>query len=157
MPVSVLAGGVLATRVKLSRRTRSLVQHAAAGTVLAGLVVDVLAKLLLRIGQLAATAAGMVVGRAGMLAIRVLAGGQGEGGQSSLVVTILTDVFVDGVLIGLSAALGYRTGLLFAIAVAQELALLGVTAADALIDRWPAGRLTAPPPASAGESPLPAR
>jgi ZIP family zinc transporter len=76
-----------------------------------------------------------------MLAIRVLAGGQREDDQSSLVVTILTNVLIDGVLIGLSAALGYCTGLLFAISLAPELALLGVTAADALIDQWPAGRL----------------
>lgn len=39
---SVLAGATLSTRRELSGRVRALVQHAAAGTVLAGLVVDVL-------------------------------------------------------------------------------------------------------------------
>lgn len=140
---SVFAGALLATRTTLSPRVRSLVQHAAAGTVLAGLVVDVLTKLLHRPGQLAATAVGMLLGLAGMLAIRAFLGGEGEGGPGSLVVTVLSDILVDGVLIGLSAALGSGTGLLFAIALAPEMGLLGVTAAGALADRWSAGRVLA--------------
>lgn len=68
--VSVFAGAVLATRLDLQAGARSLVQHAAAGTVLAGLVVDVFAKLMARPGQVGFTAAGMVLGLAGMLLIR---------------------------------------------------------------------------------------
>ena len=139
--ISVFVGALLSTRVGLSDRVRSLVQHAAAGAVLAGLVVDVLAKLLHRPGQLTATAVGMVVGLAGMLAIRTFLGGEDEGDPGSQVVTVLTDILVDGVLIGLSAALGSGTGLLFAIALAPEMGLLGVTAADSLKDRWPARRV----------------
>lgn len=138
---SVFAGAVVATRVDLAARTRSLVQHAAAGTVLAGLVVDVFAKLMDRPGQVWFTAAGMVAGLAGMLLIRTRLGDEGEGGVGSLVVTVLTDILVDGVLIGLSAALGAGTGLLFAIALAPEMGLLGVTAVDALRERWPRGRV----------------
>lgn len=137
--VSVLGGAVWSTRVMLSARAGSLVQHAAAGTVLAGLVVDVLAKLLDRPGQLAAAAVGMVVGLAGVLAIRGLA--EGRGGPGSFVVTVVIDILVDGVLIGLSAALGAGTGLLFAIALAPEMAMLGVTSAEALAERWAAGRV----------------
>ena len=107
--VSVFAGAVLATRFDLGAGARSMVQHAAAGTVLAGLVVDVFAKLLARPGQVGFTAVGMVLGLAGMLLIRVKLGGEGEAGTGgawrSLVVTVLTDIVVDGVLIGLSAAL----------------------------------------------------
>ena len=135
---AVLGGAVLTTRVDLSRRTRSLVQHAAAGTVLAGLVVDVFAKLLHR-AQLWPTTIGMLIGLAGMLAIRAFLGGEGDadgGGPGSLVVTVLSDILVDGVLIGLSAALGSGTGLLFAIALAPEMGLLGVTAAGSLRARW---------------------
>lgn len=141
--VSVLIGGVLATRTELSKRTQSLVQHAAAGTVLAGLVVDVLSKLLQRPEQLTPTTIGMVMGLAGMLAIRRFAGEERHGGLGSLVVTVVTDVLVDGVLIGLSAALGSGTGLLFAIALAPEMGLLGVTAAQSLVERWPRERVIA--------------
>jgi ZIP family zinc transporter len=140
---SVLAGAVLSVRTRLSDRTRSLVQHAAAGTVLAGLVIDVLAKLIHRPGQLTWTAIGMVGGLAGMLAIRRFAGDEGSDGMGSLVVTVVTDILGDGVLIGLSAALGAGTGLLFAIALAPEMGLLGVTAAEALVKRWPAARIIA--------------
>lgn len=138
--VSVLAGAVVAVRIRLSGRARSLVQHAAAGTVLAGLVIDVLAKLIRRPGQLAWTAAGMVAGLAAMLAIRRFAADEGSG-PGSLVVTVVTDILADGALIGLSAALGAGTGLLFAIALAPEMGLLGVTAAEALGGRWPAARI----------------
>lgn len=55
--VAVLAGSIVSTRFALSARVRALVQHAAAGTVLAGLVVDVLDKLLHRAGQLVAAVA----------------------------------------------------------------------------------------------------
>ena len=119
---SVLAGAVLSVRTRLSERTRSLVQHAAAGTVLDGLVIDVLAKLIARPGQLAWTAIGMVAGLAGMLAIRRFARDEGSGGMGSLVVTVVTDILADGVLIGLCAALGAGTCLLFAIALAPEMA-----------------------------------
>ena len=51
-------------------------------------------------------------------------------------VTVPTDIVVDGVLIGLSAALGAGTGLLFAVALAPEMGLLGVTATEAVGRRW---------------------
>lgn len=53
---SVVAGAVWSVRARLGERARSLVQHAAVGTVLAGWVIDVLAKLIHRPGQLAWTA-----------------------------------------------------------------------------------------------------
>ena len=141
--VSVLAGAVTATRLRLTPRVRSLVQHAAAGTVLAGLVVDVFSKLLARPQQVWFTALGMVAGLVAMLLIRSgFDSGQGDDdGVGSLVVTVLSDIVVDGVLIGLSAALGAATGLLFAIALAPEMGLLGVTATESVGDRWPRWRV----------------
>lgn len=83
----------------------------------------------------------MVVGLVGMLAIRQFVPEEGAGAPGSLVVTVAVDILIDGVLIGLSAALGSGTGLLFAIALAPEMGLLGVTAADSLKERWPARRI----------------
>ncbi|HWG00499.1 MAG TPA: hypothetical protein VG164_01460 [Trebonia sp.] len=138
--VAVTAGAAYASARRLSPRARNLIQHGAAGTVLAGLVIDIFAKLEARPDQLVFTAIGMVVGLAGMLAIRGFLGDEGEGGVGSLLVTVVTDILVDGVLIGLSAALGSGTGLLFAIALAPEMGLLGVTAASEVKNRWPARR-----------------
>ncbi|MFR0355592.1 hypothetical protein [Streptomyces sediminimaris] len=139
--VSVTAGAAYATSRALGATARSLVQHAAAGTVFAGLVIDVLAKLERRSDQLLFTVLGLLVGLAGMLAVRRWAPEEPQGGRrgaGSLVVTVLTDVLVDGVLIGLSAALGPGTGLLFALALAPEMFLLGTTAATRL--DWPRSR-----------------
>lgn len=140
---SVLTGAIVSTRRQLTGRTTSLVQHAAAGTVLAGLVVDVLSKLLAAPHQLAYAAVGMIAGLAAMLAIRQFLPDQEQSGPGSLVVTVTVDILVDGVLIGLSAALGSGTGLLFAIALAPEMGLLGVTAAQSLKQTWPARKIIA--------------
>lgn len=134
---SVLTGAVISTRHRLSVRWRSLVHHAAAGTVLAGLIVDIFAKLLARPHQLVFTTIGMVAGLAAMLAIRALSTDQSDTGAGSLVPTVTADILVDGVLIGISAALASGTGLLFAIALAPEMGLLGLTAGQALSQRWP--------------------
>ncbi len=133
---SVLAGAVTATRHALSDRARSLVHHAAAGTVLAGLVVDIFAKLLARPHQLAFTTIGMIAGLAAMLAIRAFAPSETNAGAGGLVPTVVTDILVDGVLIGISAALGSGTGLLFAVALAPEMGLLGLTASGTLTQKW---------------------
>lgn len=138
---SVLAGAAYATRHTLGERARALLHHAAAGTVLAGLIVDIFAKLLARPHQLAFTAVGMIAGLAAMLAIRAFAPSESEAGTGGLVPTVVTDILVDGVLIGLSAALASGTGLLFAVALAPEMGLLGVTAAQTLTRSWPAHRV----------------
>lgn len=138
---AVLAGAAASTRAHLAPRARSLVHHAAAGTVLAGLVVDVFAKLLQRPHELAFTAIGMVAGFAAMLALRAFSRSEGEVSVGSLVPTVATDILVDGVLIGISAAIGSGTGLLFAIALAPEMSLLGLTAGQSLARRWRARRI----------------
>lgn len=143
---SVVGGALFSTRHELRPRTKSLVHHAAAGTVLAGLVVDVFARLLALPHHLLYTAVGMVAGLSAMLAIRAMserAKRRGGEANASLVPTILSDVLSDGVLIGLSAALDAGRGLLFAIALAPEISLLGVAAAQAMRDRWDRRRIVA--------------
>lgn len=83
----------------------------------------------------------MVVGLAAMLAIWAFASSGSQAGAGGLVPTVATDILVDGVLIGMSAALGAGTGLIFAIALAPEMGLLGLTAGKALGRSWPARRV----------------
>lgn len=101
---SVIVGAGYASVRILTARTRSLIQHAAAGTVLAGLVIDIFAKLEQHPHQVLFTGIGMLVGLGAMLAIRGFLGSDDKGGGATLLVTVLTDILVDGVLIGLSAA-----------------------------------------------------
>lgn len=138
---AVVLGAGYASVASMTRRTRSLVQHGAAGTVLAGLVIDIFPKLVERPNQVVFTGIGLLIGLGGMLAIRGLLGGGDQDAGPTLLVTVLTDILVDGVLIGLSAALGSGTGLLFALALAPEMGLLGVTAAQQLRPRWPTRRV----------------
>lgn len=130
--VSVISGTAYAVTRELPERKRSLIQHGAAGTVLAGLVIDVFPKLQDRPGQVAFTTVGLLLGLGAMLAIRRWAPEESLGTPGSLVVTVLVDVLVDGVLIGLSVAIGPATGLLFAVALAPEMFLLGASASAPL-------------------------
>lgn len=63
------------------------------------------------------------------------------GGAGRLVPTVNTNILIDRVLIGLSAALGSGTGLLFAISLAPEMGLLGLTAGQTLSRSWPRRRV----------------
>jgi ZIP family zinc transporter len=62
-------------------------------------------------------------------------GGTGGSVGLGLVVAVVADVLVDGVLIGLSVALATGTGLIFALALAPEMGLLGLTAAEGVTAR----------------------
>lgn len=130
--VSITAGGTLAAFRTPGRTARSAVQHLAAGTVFAGLVVEVLDQLLHDRAYFWWIIVGMAVGLAAMLTIRVVMRRreQGGGGATSLDITIIADVVTDGVLMGLAMATGRPTAVLFAVALAPELFFLGVTAAE---------------------------
>jgi ZIP family zinc transporter len=125
--VSLVAGGIWSGLKRPSPRTRSVVQHAAAGTVFAGLTVDVLPRLLEVHGQFLWLIVGMCVGLAVMLGIRV---SQQRSGGSSLGLTTVADVITDGALMGLSTAAGAATAYLFVIALMPEMTLLGLTASE---------------------------
>lgn len=123
--ISMTGGGTLAAFKNPSSKVRGIIQHLAAGTVFAGLVVDVLAKLLTAKGYLWPVIGGMLLGLASMMLIRTV---MTQGGGSSLGVTIIADVTVDGLLMGLSISSGEATAILFTAALAPEMFLLGVTA-----------------------------
>lgn len=83
----------------------------------------------------------MVAGLAAMLAVRASSPSESGGGAGRLVPTVNTNILIDRVLIGLSAALGAGTGLLFAISLAPEMGLLGLTAGQTLSRSWPGRRV----------------
>lgn len=124
---SLTTGGVWAALRPPSTGTRGAVQHVAAGTVFAGLVVDVLPRLMTRDVRAAPLIGGMVIGLVVMLLIRTRAV---DRGGSTLGVTIAADVIVDGILIGLSVAAGEPTGYLFVAALVPEMTLLGAEVSE---------------------------
>lgn len=122
--LSLTGGGTLATFKTPSPRVRGIVQHLAAGTVFTGLVVHVLAKLLAAKEYVWPVIGGMLLGLASMMLVREITT---RGGGSSLGMTIIAGVTVDGLLMGLSISSGEATAMLFTAALAPEMFLLGIT------------------------------
>lgn len=123
---AIAAGGVSSALRSPSSTTRSVIQHAAAGTVFVGLVIDVLDELLKSKGAVVVfSALGLLLGLGVMLGIR--AATERSSDASTLGAVIVVDLIVDGGLIGLSASLDSPTALLLAIAFAPEVSFLGIT------------------------------
>lgn len=133
--VSLAAGGAVAAFHPPSDRLRSYIQHGAAGLVFAAAGVEVLPDVMHRHMPVAA-AIGFAIGIAAMLAIRVGSDKLSEGrGPWGLVGVVVVDIFVDGVLIGVSTATERDQGqqaLLVTIALSVELLSLGLSIAAAL-------------------------
>lgn len=138
---AIVVGGVVATLRAPGAKTRSAVQHLAAGIVFAAVAVELLPEILHDHSPLA-TVIGMVLGVGTMFSIKRLVEGSKEtsplNGEStsttpnSLLVTLGVDVLIDGLLIGVGFAAGAKQGLLLTIALAGEVLFLGVSAAAAL-------------------------
>lgn len=134
---ALAAGGVAAAFRPPSDRLRSHIQHVAAGLVFAAACVEVLPDVMHRHLPLAA-AAGFVAGVALMLTIRAFSEMSDRatgGGQWSLLAVVAVDIFVDGLLIGVSSVTARGEGqqaLLVTVALAVELLSLGLSVAASL-------------------------
>lgn len=130
--LSLAAGGAFAAYRPASDKVRSYFQHAAAGLVFAAAGVEVLPDVMHRHQPIAA-AVGFGIGIVVLLLIRAgsdkLSAGKGALG---LITVVIVDIFVDGLLIGVSAATARGQGqqaLLVTIALAMELLTLGLSIA----------------------------
>jgi ZIP family zinc transporter len=129
------AGAGVAAYRPPTATVRSYIQHVAAGFVFAAVGVEVLPDVLSR-GLPLAAAFGFALGVAAMLAIRIVAekaGGDGAGAASwTFIGVLVVDIFVDGLLIGVSfvAERGQgRQALLVTVALSAELLALGLAMA----------------------------
>ncbi|TDX22196.1 ZIP family zinc transporter [Modicisalibacter xianhensis] len=130
--LSLIAGGIWSALREPSRRTRSVVQHLAAGAVFAGLTAEVLKRLLEDPSGPWIMGIGMALGLGLMLFIRSY--GQSSGSGMALGFTIIADVLADGVLMGLainsSSNPPSMVSIVFVIALIPELIFLGLTLTD---------------------------
>jgi ZIP family zinc transporter len=143
--VVALLGGILAAFWQPSRTSRSLIQHFAAGVVLAALAVELLPE----IGREAAP--GMVLigsfalGSLFMYGLKLwtmrLEAGEahtsspGGVGRGLLIATFI-DVAVDGFIIGAGFAVGGKTGLILALGLSVELLFLGLALTSEAVAGW---------------------
>lgn len=135
---TVLGGAIAVVRVP-SDKTRSLVQHFAAGVVMAVVAGELLPEMT-REHRPLGVLIGFVLGVALMLGVKALTerieqkDEQSGGGKAGLLIAVGIDVFLDGLLIGVGFAAGERVGTLLVVALTLELLFLGVSVAASLTE-----------------------
>lgn len=138
-----VSGGVLAAVWKPSHQIRSLIQHFAAGLILAALAVELLPD----IGKehatkevvLGAFAAGSLFMYVLKLWTERLEGHGGEAAQGAavgLLVATFVDVATDGFIIGAGFAAAGETGQVLALGLSAELLFLGLAVTSGRIAGW---------------------
>jgi ZIP family zinc transporter len=140
-----LCGGILAAFWTPSHATRSLIQHFAAGVVLAALAVELLPE----IGR--AHAPGLVLiasfamGSLFMYALKLWTmglehkakiSGSSAGLSTGLLMATFIDVATDGFIIGAGFATGGETGTILALGLSVELLFLGLALTSAATAGW---------------------
>ena len=135
---TVLGGAIAVVKVP-SDKTRSLVQHFAAGVVMAVVAGELLPEMT-REHRPLGVLIGFVLGVAVMLGVKALTerieqkDEQSGGGKAGLLIAVGIDVFLDGLLIGVGFAAGERVGTLLVVALTLELLFLGVSVAASLTE-----------------------
>jgi ZIP family zinc transporter len=143
--VIALAGGILASLWNPSHQTRSLIQHFAAGVVLAALAVELLPE----IGREHAPGLVLVfsfaLGSLFMYALKLWTmrlekqashKEHGSGLDSGLLLATFIDVAMDGFIIGAGFAAGGETGTILALGLSVELLFLGLALASESTMGW---------------------
>ena len=133
IPVVVtIIGGVIAAYRSPGERTRITVQHFAAGVVFAAVGLELLPELVNNL-KILPLLIGFSAGVALMLLVRNSSEKlEGKGGTSGLVIAAAVDVFIDGLLIGVSFDVGLEAGIIITIALAIELLFLTLSLAASL-------------------------
>ncbi len=125
IPVAAVLLGALVTLWRPpSARTRSLVQHLAAGVVFSAAAVEILPDVL-NAGAFWPSLIGALLGMAAMALLQVAEGRMK--GANGLIITATADVFIDGLVLGLGFLQGAKQGLMLTIALTLELLFLGLS------------------------------
>lgn len=135
-------GGVIAAFWPPSPTVRSVVQHFAAGVVLAAAALELLPPVRQRSPWVAVI--GFALGIVAMLALRLLTtrAESQKGAQGTLPLGLISatgvDILIDGLVVGSGFASAEQTGLLLIVALVMEFLFLGLSVAAALggVSRW---------------------
>lgn len=140
-----LSGGVMAALWKPSHVARSLIQHFAAGVVLAALAVELLPEIerehapgLVLIGSFAAGSLFMYVLKLWTMKLEQQAAlsKNTAGINIGLILATFIDVSMDGFIIGAGFAAGGSTGMILALGLSAELLFLGLALTSEAIKGW---------------------
>ena len=143
---AAVVGGAIAVWRTPSEIVRSVIQHFAAGVVLAAVAGELLPEMTKEHRPLGVVI-GFILGVGLMLCVKLVAvriearDEATSGGKIGLLVTVAIDIFVDGLLIGMGFAANARVGILLVIALTLELLFLGLSVAASLAQaNWGRGR-----------------
>ena len=143
--VVALGGGVLALLWHPGREAKSLIQHFAAGVVLAALAVELLPEIGREHAPGIVLVVAFAIGSLFMFALKVwtkrmehISGEESTlcGVSSGLLVATFLDVAMDGFIIGAGFAAGGTTGPILAIGLSVELLFLGLALASESARGW---------------------
>jgi ZIP family zinc transporter len=146
IPAAVaLGGGVLASLWSPGHQTRSLIQHFAAGVVLAALAVELLPGIEREHAPGLILAGSFALGSLFMYGLKLWtmriehqasAAGETNGLGAGLLLATFIDVATDGFIIGAGFAAGGETGTILALGLSVELLFLGLALASEATAGW---------------------
>ena len=140
-----LLGGIMASVWRPSHTTRSLIQHFAAGVVLAALAVELLPEIerehapgLVLIGSFAAGSLFMYALKLWTINLEQQAAlrSDSENINIGLMLATFIDVSMDGFIIGAGFAAGGTTGMILALGLSVELLFLGLSLTSDTVKGW---------------------
>lgn len=146
IPASIaLFGGILASIWKPSHATRSLIQHFAAGVVLAALAVELLPEIEREHAPGPVLIGSFAFGSLFMYALKLWTiklehnaslEEQSSGLNIGLMLATFLDVAMDGFIIGAGFAAGGSTGMILALGLSVELLFLGLALTSETVNGW---------------------
>lgn len=138
-----LGGGILASAWKPGHQTRSLIQHFAAGVVLAALAVELLPEIEREQAPGLVLVCAFALGSLFMYGLKLWtmrlehgAAGNTAGPSTGLLLAIFIDVATDGFIIGAGFAADGSTGTILALGLSVELLFLGLALASEANAGW---------------------
>jgi ZIP family zinc transporter len=143
--VVALGGGILASLWKPTHQTRSLIQHFAAGVVLAALAVELLPEIQREHAPGLVLAVSFALGSLFMYGLKLwtirlehgaVTEGPATGLSTGLLLATFIDVAVDGFIIGAGFAAGGETGTILALGLSVELLFLGLALTSDATAGW---------------------
>jgi zinc transporter, ZIP family len=148
--IAVIVGGTISSYQQPSQGLRVIIQHFAAGVVFSAVALQILPELVLKL-RIFPLVFGFLLGVVFMIGagrlIEKLIGGNNEvegAGSRGLAFASGIDMFIDGLLLGVSFGIGEKQGIMITIALTIELLLLGLSVASSMVrDRVIRGRVIA--------------
>jgi ZIP family zinc transporter len=137
--IAVIIGGIISAYRQPGQALRVIIQHFAAGVVFSAVALQILPELVLKL-KISPLVFGFSFGVVFMIGAewlveKLIAGNNEVGGRGSggLAFASGIDMFIDGLLLGVSFGIGKKQGIMITIALTIEMLLLGLSVASSMV------------------------